>query len=118
MMRIAGGLLLALSLSACVAGEAVMQETTRSLARTAVDGAVRQYLPGVNVSPYTDCVINNATTSELLQLASAASQAGGNGAGAAQQAIPVVRTIAGRGETQQCLISSVQGAGLLGGGLL
>ena len=118
-MRGAVGLLLVLSLSACVAGEAVMQETSRAVARTAVNAAVERYFPGVNAAPFTDCVINNATTGEILQLASTASQvAGGVAADTASQAIPVVRTIVARPQTQQCLLSSVQGAGLLTGGLL
>ncbi|NPD14063.1 succinate dehydrogenase [Xinfangfangia sp. D13-10-4-6] len=101
--------ILALALSGCVVGESVMQETTRSLARTAVNGAANQYLPGVNVSPYTDCVINNAQTGELVQLAQYAS-AGTNGAG---QAWPVVRTIATRPEATQCLVQSLSTTDLL-----
>ncbi|WP_157971126.1 succinate dehydrogenase [Pseudogemmobacter bohemicus] len=97
------------ALSGCVAGESMMQETTRSLARTAVNGAANQYLPGVNVSPYTDCVINNAQTGELVQLAQYAS-AGTNGAA---QAWPVVRTIASRPEATQCLMQSLTATDLL-----
>lgn len=104
-------LLLPLALAGCVAGEAVMQETTRSLARSAVDAAAARYVPGVDVSPYTDCVIDNASTSELLQLAQAA------GAGAAQdvaaRAWPVVRTVASRPEATQCLVSALSGSQLL-----
>lgn len=134
MMRVAGGLLLILTLSACVAGQSVMQDTTRSLARNAVDSTAQRYFPGVDVSPFTDCVINNASTGEILQLARAASKASAGaavagGAGvqnsavsdAATEALPVVRTILGRSEAQQCLIASAQGAGLaaglLGGGM-
>jgi len=36
-----------------------------------VDGVVAQRLPGVDVSPVTDCVINVASASEILGLASA-----------------------------------------------
>lgn len=100
-----------LALSACVAGEAVMQETTRGLARSAVDAAATRYVPGVDVSPYTDCVINNASTDELVQLAQAA------GAGAAQdvatRAWPVVRTVASRPEATQCLVSALSGSQFL-----
>lgn len=95
---------LSLGLSACVGGEAMMQETTRSLARSAVDASVRQYLPGVNVSPYTDCVINGANTAELFQLANAAT-AGANGAA---NAWPVVRNITARADVQNCLLRAVQ----------
>lgn len=107
-------LILCLALPACVAGEAVMQETTRSLARSAVNSAAAQYLPGVNVTPFTDCVINNAQTGELIQLAQYAS-AGANGAA---QAWPVVRTIASRPEATQCLVQSLSTTQMLSvGGL-
>lgn len=110
-MNKALALLLPLALSACVAGETVMQETTRSLARSAVDAAAARYVPGVNVTPYTDCVINNASTNELIQLAQAA------GAGAAQdvatRAWPVVRTVASRPEATQCFLQALSGPQLL-----
>jgi hypothetical protein len=103
---------LCLALSGCVAGEAVMQETTRSLARSAVNSAASRYVPGVDVSPYTDCIINNASTDELLQLAKSA------GAGTAETvattAWPVVRTVAQRPEATQCLTSALTGNQLLG----
>lgn len=99
----------ALALSGCVAGETMMQETTRSLARTAVNGAANQYLPGVNVSPYTDCVINNAQTGELMQLAQFASA----GTSGAAQAWPVVRNVASRPEATQCLMQSLTATDLL-----
>jgi hypothetical protein len=105
------GILLLAALPACVAGEAVMQETTRGLARSAVDTASGRYLPGVPVKPYTDCVINNASTAELLMLAQAA------GAGSAQnvanRAWPTVRTVAERPQATQCLVKALTGSQLL-----
>jgi hypothetical protein len=100
-----------LALGACVSGGDIVQDTTRSLARTAVNAAAGKYVPGVNVTPYTDCVINNASTGELLQLAQAA------GAGAAQEiataAYPTVKTIAGRSDTAKCFLSTLSAADLL-----
>ena len=88
-----------------------MQETTRSLARNAVNAAAARYVPGVDVSPYTDCIINNASTNELVQLAQAA------GAGAAQdvatRAWPIVRTVASRPEATQCFLTALSGGQLL-----
>lgn len=104
-MRRLAALALSLSLPACVAGEAAMQESARGLARTAVDAAAARYLPGVSVKPFTDCVIDNATTSELIQLANAAAR----GTEAATAAYPVVKMIARRPETARCLVSSVPG---------
>lgn len=37
----------------------------RSSARVVVNRAMAQRLPGANVAPYTDCVMQNATTAEL-----------------------------------------------------
>ncbi|MCB5408699.1 succinate dehydrogenase [Pseudogemmobacter faecipullorum] len=109
-------LLACLALPACVAGEAVMQETSRSLARTAVNGAARQYLPGVTVTPFTDCIINNAQTGELLQLAQSASQ----GANGVTQAWPVVQTVMQRPEAMQCLTGQLSAGQMIqvGGFLL
>lgn len=102
-MAITGAL--ALGLAGCVGnGQGLVQDTSRSLARSAVDAAVRQYLPGVNVTPYTDCVINAANTSELVQLASVAAR----GTSAAAEAWPVVQGIASRPEAQSCLVRAVQ----------
>ncbi len=102
-----------LALSGCVAGGAVMQETSRSLARTAVANAANRYVPGVDVSPFTDCVINNADTSEIVTLAQAATA----GAEGPARAWPVVRTIVSRPAATDCLIGSIstgQMAGLAG----
>ncbi|RYI33695.1 MAG: succinate dehydrogenase [Acetobacteraceae bacterium] len=103
--------LLVLALPGCMAGETVMQDASRSLARSAVDAAAGQYLPGVPVAPYSDCVINNASTDELLALAGAA------GAGSAQEvanrAWPTVRTVAQRPEATQCLLQALSGGQLL-----
>ncbi|MGA0540442.1 succinate dehydrogenase [Neotabrizicola sp. VNH66] len=113
-VQIVKAALLCLALSGCVAGQSVMQETTRSLARNAVDAAAARYVPGVNVTPYTDCIINNATTAELLDLAKVA------GAGAAQdvanRAWPVVRGIAGRPEAAECLVAAVSAGGMFAAG--
>ncbi len=107
-MRIAAAIALCLLLGACVAGDAVMQDATRGLARSAVDQAAARYVPGVDVSPYTDCVINNATTGELVQLAQAATAQD-----VAAQAWPVVRTVAQRPAATQCFVSALSGSQLL-----
>ena len=104
-------LLLCLALSGCVAGEAVMQETTRSLARSAVNSAAAKYVPGVDVSPYTNCIINNATTDELLQLAKSAGA--GSAPAIAESAWPLIRVVAGRQDTVQCFVKTLPAAQLL-----
>lgn len=103
-------------LSACVAGEDLMQDTSRALARSAVETAAQRYVPGVDVSPFSDCVINNAQTGELVQLARAA----GQGANGAATAWPVVQTVIQRPAATQCLANSISALQLvgLGGALL
>ena len=104
-MRAAAALALLVLLSACVAGEAVMQETTRGLARNAVDAAAGRYLPGVPVKPYTDCIVNNATTDELLKLAGAAGA--GDAQAVATRAWPVVQGVTARSDTRMCLVQAI-----------
>lgn len=109
-MRAAAALVLLVLLPACVAGEAVMQETTRGLARSAVDAAAGRYLPGVPVKPYTDCIVNNATTDELLKLAGAA---GAGDAQAATRAWLVVQGVAARPDTRMCLVQAISSGDVL-----
>lgn len=108
-------LALLVSLPACVAGGDIMQESSRALARSAVQSAAQQYVPGIDVSPFSDCVINNADTSELLQLARSASQ----GAQGVSTAWPVVQTVVQRPAASQCLMNSISALQLVGlGGAL
>ena len=42
----------------------------RSSARVVVNREMAKRLPGANVAPYTDCVLQNATTAELASIGS------------------------------------------------
>ncbi|MBP6737811.1 MAG: hypothetical protein KA139_10275 [Rhodobacteraceae bacterium] len=110
-MRAAAALALLVLLPACVAGEAVIQETTRGLARNAVDAAAGRYLPGGPVKPFTDCIVNNATTDELLKLAGAAGA--GDAQAAATRAWPVVQGVAARPDTRMCLVQAMSSGDVL-----
>lgn len=57
----------------------VLDGASRALARNTINAQMEKRIPGADVSPYTDCVVNNASTSEMLSIASAA-QSGGSGA--------------------------------------
>lgn len=46
-----------------------LDAASRAVARTAINAEMSKRLPGSNVAPYTDCVINNATTAELIDIA-------------------------------------------------
>ena len=57
-------------------------------------------LPGANVAPYTDCVLQNATTAELAGIADSASGGAGN----------AVAAIVGRPATTQCIAGAASAA--------
>ena len=48
----------------------------RSSARVVVNREMAKRLPGANVAPYTDCVLQNATTAELADIAQSADASG------------------------------------------
>lgn len=103
MMRALALVVGALGVSACVDGGPLVQEATRAMARSAVDTTANRYLPGIPVKPYTDCVINNATTGELLQLADAAR---GDAQTVAANAWPVVQRVVTRPDARDCLVQA------------
>ncbi len=92
-------------LSGCAIGEALVEDTSRDLAKGVVNGVIAEKLPGVDAAPYTDCIIDNASFEEIVQLAQAAAT---GGAGAA----PLVLDIASRPATTQCLAGNALGVAL------
>ena len=92
--------LFALALAACDIANAVVEETTRDVAKGAVNTVVQQQFPGIDAAPYTDCIIENATVGELFDLAQSA--VGGVG----EAAVATVLTIARRPATSQCIAQS------------
>ncbi|GLK62608.1 hypothetical protein F8A10_02200 [Paracoccus kondratievae] len=71
-----------------------------SSARVVINREMAKRLPGANVAPYTDCVIQNATSAELASIAAA----GAAGAGDS------VAAIVGRPATSQCIASAAAAA--------
>ena len=67
----------------------------RAAATTVVNREMAKRLPGVNVAPYTACVVNNATMAEMTDLASM----GANSAGAAGAVASIVK----RPATTSCI---------------
>lgn len=67
----------------------------RAAATTVVNREMATRLPGVNVAPYTACVVNNATMAELADLAGMT----GNSAGAATAVAAIVK----RPAATQCI---------------
>ncbi|WGH80072.1 hypothetical protein [Jannaschia ovalis] len=76
---------------------AVGTELSRSAAKSVVNPIVAERFPGVPLEPATDCIIDNATGSEIATLA--ASAATRDDATASR----LVLDIAGRPETIRCI---------------
>ena len=72
----------------------------RNSARLVVNREMAKRLPGANVAPYTDCVLQNATTAELAGIADSASGGAGN----------AVAAIVGRPATTQCIAGAASAA--------
>jgi len=73
-----------------------LSSAARASATTVVNREMAKRLPGVNVAPYTACVVNNATMAELADLSGMVS---GNDAGAASAVAAIVR----RPATTSCI---------------
>lgn len=72
-------------------------ELTRDAAKRAVRPVLAERLPGVPVEPATDCIIDNASSRELLSLAADAVT------GPTANTVEIVSDIATRPETIRCL---------------
>lgn len=71
----------------------------RSSARVVINREMARRLPGANVAPYTDCVMQNATTAELAGIADASDNASS-----------AVAAIVARPATTQCIASAAAAA--------
>ena len=72
-------------------------DLTRDAAKRAVRPVLEERLPGVPVEPATDCIIDNASSRELLSLAADAVT------GPTANTVEIVSDIATRPETIRCL---------------
>ena len=86
---------LALPLLACTVEQ--QDELTRDAAKRVVRPVLEERLPGVPVEPATDCIIDNASSGELLSLAADAMT------GPTANTVDIVSDIATRPETVRCL---------------
>ena len=85
-----------------VTAPTVLDAASRQVARTAINAQMAQRLQGVDVTPYTDCVVNNATTAELIDIA----QASRAGVATADS----VAAIVSRPATTQCIAAAARTA--------
>jgi len=86
------------ALLALVSCADVQDQLARDAARSAVRPALAENFPGIPLEPASDCVINNASASELTRLAMAAGQST-----VSPQTSELVVEIATRPETIRCL---------------
>lgn len=98
-MRIVLAVTAVLSLSACMQTDLV-DDVSRRAAKSVVNPILAQRLPGVPTEPMTDCVIDNATSGEILTLARAAA------IGIQPDTYDTVLGIAKRPETIQCIATN------------
>lgn len=96
----------AIALAACTPAQ--QDELTRDAARTAIRPVLETNFPGVPLEPATDCVIDNASSSELLSLAADAVT------GPTANTVEIVGRIVSRPETIKCLAEDGLSGVLLG----
>ncbi|UWQ21675.1 hypothetical protein [Jannaschia sp. W003] len=74
-------------------------EVARTAAKSAVNAEVQRRFPGAPVQPVTDCVIDNATGAEIIEVAAGA--ASGTDARTAE----IVGTVLARPDTIRCVLA-------------
>lgn len=72
------------------------ESSTRTAATDVINREMAKRLPGRNVGPYSDCVLNNASTAELADIA----RLGANNSSAASAS---VASVVARPATTQCI---------------
>ena len=85
----------ALLLAACT--PEVQDELARDAAKQAVRPVLQERFPGIPLEPATDCIIDNATSKEILTLAADAVT------GPTASTVEIVGNIAARPDTIRCL---------------
>ncbi len=94
------------ALTACLDGTTTsVDDVARSGAKTVVNGIVASRYPGVDASVVTDCVIDNASASEILEIAQAAV------VGTSSATTSLVLEIAQRPDTVSCIAEDTLGVG-------
>jgi len=105
-MRLAAPLAV-LALAGCMQDLGPVGDTlARDAAKGVVNNVVQSRFPGVDARPLTDCVIDNASPSEIVQIAEAAVL------GADQTTTSLIVDIAERPETVRCTANNFLGLNL------
>lgn len=106
-MRVFALFAVLLPLAACDYAALTADQIARQQAKAVINGVVADKLPGVNAAPVTDCIIDNATTNEILTIGGAAVT--GVTAATARQVLQIAR----RPETVSCIATNGLGLVLL-----
>ncbi len=88
---------LVLVTASCDTAQEAVTKGTRDTAKTVVNQVVESRFPGVNAAPITDCIIDNASVSEILTIAKASV------VGIQQDTVDTVVGISQRPETAACI---------------
>ena len=102
-MRWRGVFAALLALSGCAASEQFVDEIARESAKSAVSEVLTTSFPAVPkraVTPFTDCVIDAASSSEIVQFARAAI------VGVDAQTVTLTQNILSRPATTTCIVKS------------
>ncbi|EDQ05491.1 hypothetical protein DSM14862_02479 [Sulfitobacter indolifex] len=97
------------ALTACVEVQQVVDDTARQGSKGVVTEILATRFPQVPkqlITPFTDCIIDNADALELRELARAAV------VGVEDTTTGTVRTILSRPETRSCLLAAAPAAGM------
>lgn len=87
-----------LVLSACSAANSAADAFARDAAKSVVNEYVEDTFPGLRVAPITDCIIDNASSSEILTIARASALGTRD-----RQTLDLIADIAGRRGTVECI---------------
>ena len=107
----AAALLICLLLMSCAPVQEAVDNTARQGAKGVVTETLATRFPQVPkqlITPFTDCIIDNASALEIRDFARAAV------VGVDEQTVETVRNVLSRPETVQCLQTRAHSAGLLG----
>lgn len=106
-MKMRAALILSLGLlAACMTPQDMVDREVRQTAEQVINEVVSDQFPGVDASPVSNCVVNNASTAEILTVAKAAVT------GIDAETVDIVLDVIKRRGTLDCIVDN--GIALLG----
>ncbi len=109
-MKALAGALLLIAVTACAPIQQAVDDTARAGAKGVVTETLATRFPQVPkqlITPFTDCIIDNASALEIRDFARAAV------VGVDDQMVATVRAVLSRPETAQCLQARALSSGLV-----